>query len=61
MSVSQWWGLLILTGEILWQHKASINHLNSVKSWIKAFRKNKKKPLVGVGRNIRLIEPIFCL
>ncbi|HEM7133625.1 hypothetical protein [Providencia hangzhouensis] len=43
-------GLLKLTGNnTAATAKASINQLNSVKSWIKAFRKNKKKPLCEAG------------
>ncbi|EEB47066.1 hypothetical protein PROVALCAL_00775 [Providencia alcalifaciens DSM 30120] len=32
----------LLNGEMLCQHKDSINQFNFVKSWIKVFLKNKK-------------------
>lgn len=37
----------LFNGEISWQHKASTNQPNSVKSWIKAFPKNNPDKVTG--------------
>lgn len=43
----------LFNGEISWQHKVSITQLNSVKSWIKAFQKNKKAQHGRLGKLTR--------
>lgn len=47
----------LFNGEISWQRRVLISQINSGKNWIKAFRKNKKKPTHrGLSTSVELMN-----